>query len=853
MCKVENAPLLLVSAAGSVDAERSLETILGALPAQLRVGILAESPLHVAGIIAMARPRTQIAVIRTAAGAPFRRAVRRFIRLYLRLRPRAVLANTPASARVVAAAARWLPGLAAHAFIYVRDGQWRDIEALLPTLASATVLVPHRIFLQYPDYLDRFVIPTGPMRAMVLPDTVAVPDIMSCDPGPDAPVLHLATVAPGKGHVHLIGAMAWLRAGGMNLRAHSFGDRPDPALLRSLLSQIAALDLGGAISLHDQLPDPAPVLRSCLCVVDTSVSHSGSPEIFGRGIIEAWAHARPVVAFAAGAPARLIRHGIDGLLVPEGDEQALGEALLQLRRDPELRLRLGKNGLARVRTEFEARHVVGQWLAAIDADRPRHQKTLPDKPAAPPTSAAEPRTRVLLDLTHTLRHGWRTPVGLTRVEQEVRTLLCADPALDVTLVRYDPASTRFRGLSPLEQHWLDHGDAWLPPDSPPLASPRNRVRAWIGMASTILPGATRRPLASVWRRLLRSCHALRRPASALVTITPHSAPATLPDVLVCAANPWDHAPRDLLQCARRRGASRLVLVLHDLLPWEVPHLTAGREVRSFIEDMLAVLDRASRIVAVSRHAAECYAAATTQQQDPARIVVARPSIPAAFLAPNPGRPPPGLRDRPFVLFCSTIEIRKNHVLLLHVWEQLRRVLPEERMPLLVLAGKFGWGVDAVRLTLERNWRLAPNLLVLTTVADDELVWLYRNARFTVFPSMAEGYGMPVAESLACGTPVVIADHPALRAAAEDLMPALQPLDFHAWEAEISRLLADDAYLARLREQARRYRGPAPAELARAVEAAARDAVPLSAPTELNNQPCADTLSFRPRVLGSTLG
>lgn len=74
---------------------------------------------------------------------------------------------------------------------------------------------------------------------------------------------------------------------------------------------------------------------------------------FGLVLLEAWANATPVLAYRAGGPADLVRDGIDGHLVACGDWKALGERLIQLRDDPESRLRLGHAGLDRVPTEFD--------------------------------------------------------------------------------------------------------------------------------------------------------------------------------------------------------------------------------------------------------------------------------------------------------------------------------------------------------------------------------------------------------------------------------------------------------------------------------------------------------------------
>src|SRR3977135_1593860 len=102
------------------------------------------------------------------------------------------------------------------------------------------------------------------------------------------------------------------------------------------------------------------------------------------------------------------------------------------------------------------------------------------------------------------------------------------------------------------------------------------------------------------------------------------------------------------------------------------------------------------------------------------------------------------------------------------------------------------------MLLERHWRLRSHLRVLDSVSDAELIWLYRNARFSVFPSHAGGFGLGAAESLSFGTPVVISDNPALVEATEGLMPAHDPLDFPSWYDDLRSLITDDARLDELR-------------------------------------------------------
>ncbi|MBD0272144.1 MAG: glycosyltransferase, partial [Acetobacteraceae bacterium] len=94
------------------------------------------------------------------------------------------------------------------------------------------------------------------------------------------------------------------------------------------------------------------------------------------------------------------------------------------------------------------------------------------------------------------------------------------------------------------------------------------------------------------------------------------------------------------------------------------------------------------------------------------------------------------------------------------------------------------------------------------------------ASFTVFPALSEGFGLAAAESLSFGTPVVVADVPALIEATEGLMPAHDPLDLLGWMDEMRRLILDEAYLRELRRKAALYKGAAYEEFGHAI----RDAV-----------------------------
>jgi glycosyltransferase involved in cell wall biosynthesis len=226
----------------------------------------------------------------------------------------------------------------------------------------------------------------------------------------------------------------------------------------------------------------------------------------------------------------------------------------------------------------------------------------------------------------------------------------------------------------------------------------------------------------------------------------------------------------------------------------------------------------SHLLAISRHTARSYQRLIAEPNDlPAPISQAYlPNFLKEHASTIGEVPVADLDGRPFVVYCSTIEIRKNHQLLLNVWDRLQHEISADRLPLLVFVGRWGWHTEIVRLLIERNWRLRRHVRVLDRVSDAELIWLYRNARFTVFPSYAEGFGLAAAESLSFGTPVVVSDCPALVEATEGLMPAHDPQDFAAWCADIRSLATDDARLGELRAAVEQYRGPAYDEFAKAL-------------------------------------
>ncbi len=206
--------------------------------------------------------------------------------------------------------------------------------------------------------------------------------------------------------------------------------------------------------------------------------------------------------------------------------------------------------------------------------------------------------------------------------------------------------------------------------------------------------------------------------------------------------------------------------------------------------------RARRVIAISQSTARDLA--QTFGLAPARIDIAAPGVGEQF-KPLPRadvdafRARKGLPDR-FLLFVGTLEPRKNLPLLLrayaHLPAQQRQAVP------LVLAGGRGWMDGAIHATIEAH-DLTSTVLLPGYLPADELPWWYNAAEALVYPSVYEGFGLPVLEALACGTPALVSDVSSLPEAVGDGGLCLPPDDVAAWTEALGRVLSDPAWRAEM--------------------------------------------------------
>ncbi len=238
-----------------------------------------------------------------------------------------------------------------------------------------------------------------------------------------------------------------------------------------------------------------------------------------------------------------------------------------------------------------------------------------------------------------------------------------------------------------------------------------------------------------------------------------------------------------LESALRRSGAAFVPLIHDLIPLEFPEYGRPGEAERHRRRIATVRQLANAVVVNSA----ATGAALAPYLPSGRPLLVAPLGVEAMPDPAPAEVPDNAR--PYFLVVGTIEPRKNHLLLLHLW---RRLIERhgDRAPRLMIIGRRGWENENVLDLLDRCEALRGHVTECGAVHDDTMARLMSSARALLMPSFAEGFGLPVAEALACQTPVLCSDLPALREAGGDVPDYLDPLDTPAWEAAIMDYTAD---------------------------------------------------------------
>ena len=225
--------------------------------------------------------------------------------------------------------------------------------------------------------------------------------------------------------------------------------------------------------------------------------------------------------------------------------------------------------------------------------------------------------------------------------------------------------------------------------------------------------------------------------------------------------------------------ARVAVLMHDLIPVLHPDLVAEDMPRRF----------AARLENVRRFADLVICNSDATREDLGSHWAGLSPQPPAVVAPLGVDPRPradGPRDPLHFVMLGTIEPRKNHALMLDVWEELARDLPPDRMPHLHIIGPTGWRVEALMQRLSGHPLRGRFIHLHGALPEAEVASHLSRATALLFPSLAEGFGYPPIEAALSGALPICSDLPVFRKTLGDSAVYLNVTEAYPWSEIIKR-------------------------------------------------------------------
>lgn len=432
------------------------------------------------------------------------------------------------------------------------------------------------------------------------------------------------------------------------------------------------------------------------------------------------------------------------------------------------------------------------------------------------------------DVTTTLH--WRRPaVGVVRVETECFKYLAGLNLPNIRYCHFDKQAMVHREVAVGYVH--EALKLHRPPQSQPKReTPARRMVDTTKRAISQMPTALSEPMLTIGRRskplLHTTLHNIRQARGKVQTMRDQlgqllskpdapeqtgplavSAPFRAGDVLISAGLDWDQKDPVHLYKLKLSTGIKLVLVCYDLIPVLFPHLCVGEVAGIFSRYFVNVAWCADEVLCISKSSERDFLTLVREAKAPTpktKVITLGSNLPDS--GPKTTSIDDLVKGR-FLLFVSTIERRKNHEV---IYRAMVKLAEQGRtdLPKIVFVGMPGWGVHDLLSDLKFDLRVRDQFVMLNHMSDEQLAELYRRSEFTLYPSLYEGWGLPLAESLAYGKFCLSSNTSSLPEVAGDLVEYIDPWETNRWAERIAWYLDHPEEVAK-REKIIRERYVAP--------------------------------------------
>jgi glycosyltransferase involved in cell wall biosynthesis len=238
----------------------------------------------------------------------------------------------------------------------------------------------------------------------------------------------------------------------------------------------------------------------------------------------------------------------------------------------------------------------------------------------------------------------------------------------------------------------------------------------------------------------------------------------------------------VIDAVKRHEESKFIALIHDIIPITSPEFSRREVAERFVQDMTRIARNADGVIynsEATRRAAEGFFAG---------IGRVPPSV-VAHLGAGPDWADSAASQhepdvKPYFVTVGTIEPRKNHALLLSIWQDMAKTLPADEVPDLHIIGKRGWQNEAVFRILDTDPMMGRHVFEHGDMGDEEARDLLARSRGLLFPSHVEGFGMPLIEAARLGVPILCGENALYREFLNDYPLYLNVDNSYLWTKEI---------------------------------------------------------------------
>ncbi len=255
----------------------------------------------------------------------------------------------------------------------------------------------------------------------------------------------------------------------------------------------------------------------------------------------------------------------------------------------------------------------------------------------------------------------------------------------------------------------------------------------------------------------------------------------LDDVVIMAGNDWDRRTYQRIGTMDSTNA-KLAFVVYDLIPYEYTNYSVDIDTASRFTYWIGdIAQKASFLFFISKFSQDRFNAMLSDRciESTAKQMVI--SLPPGLVPGEEVKEPKFSKeiDKSFILVVCTIEARKNHQVLVSALRLANS--KNERFPQLVFIGSPGWGTENFVNDIRTDEKLKGQIVIKSGVSDAELRWLYGECTAVAYPSIVEGFGLPVFEAAVFKKPLITSDIPVFEEIPHPLRVKVNPYDTEGWK------------------------------------------------------------------------